>query len=177
MKDKDYELFGKLLSTPGFFIGFKSVERAVAFMIGYAAGRGESNSEIYNGFSEWLREGYGVQSSIGWERIVKLGELSEESAFDRARDLWFRYLSQREQTECRCDQESRFEGEEAHLYEQHHLELLIVNNVEHTSLLRCPSGGVFWRQFYELPEMHGGGIPILEKTSKEDAKIEFCYPK
>lgn len=67
----------------------------------------------------------------------------------------------------------RLEGNEGQDYARHNLVQVVVDDVNWKVLYRNPATGEYWKEFFPSSEMHGGGPPVFEKISEQEAKREF----
>jgi hypothetical protein len=68
---------------------------------------------------------------------------------------------------------NRLEGNEGKNYAQLHLMKIKTDAVHWQTLWKNPQTGELWKEFFPMPEMHGGGPPVFIKITEQEAKSEF----
>lgn len=68
---------------------------------------------------------------------------------------------------------SRLEGNEGQEFARKNLVRVRVDDVNWIVLHQNPATREHWRESFPHSEMHGGGPPVFEKITAEDAKREF----
>jgi hypothetical protein len=67
----------------------------------------------------------------------------------------------------------RLEGNEGKEFARVHLVEVVVDDVNWKILHRNPATNEYWKESFPQSEMHGGGPPVFDRISKEEAKEEF----
>ena len=68
---------------------------------------------------------------------------------------------------------NRLEGNEGQEFARMNLVQVVVDDVNWKILHRNPKTGEYWKESFPHSEIHGGGPPVFEKISEEEAKREF----
>jgi hypothetical protein len=68
---------------------------------------------------------------------------------------------------------NRLEGNEGQEFARKNLVQVVVDDVNWKVLHRNSTTGEYWRESFPQSEMHGGGPPVFEKISEEEARREF----
>ncbi|GEM_PF-1103287 len=71
----------------------------------------------------------------------------------------------------------RLKGNEGQKFARKHFVQIVVDDVNWKILHRDPSTGEYWKEFFPDSEMHGGGPPVFERISEEDARREFKFDR
>jgi hypothetical protein len=67
----------------------------------------------------------------------------------------------------------RLEGNEGQEFARKYLVQVVVDDVNWKVLHRNPKTGEYWKEWFAQSEMQGGGPPVFERISYEEAKREF----
>ena len=76
-------------------------------------------------------------------------------------------------TTCRCTTLDSLSGRDGQDYARAHLEQVLVDDERWLVLHQCPITSLYWRESFPHSEEHGGGSPLFEKITDEQASEEF----
>jgi hypothetical protein len=68
---------------------------------------------------------------------------------------------------------NRLEGNEGQEFARKNLVQVVVDDMNWKVLHRDPTTGEYWKEYFPHSEMQGGGPPVFEKISEEEAGREF----
>ena len=76
---------------------------------------------------------------------------------------------------CRCETVESLEGRDGQDYARAHLDEVTVDQERWLVLHRCPVTKLYWRESFPHSDEHGGGSPLFERITEEQATKEFRF--
>lgn len=91
------ELLARIKRRPGTYLGCRSISLLRVFLLGWATARGfdVEDTDVLNGFQDWVAERYWIQSSYGWADILLFHAEDERAAFEEFWRQFDEYLLSR----------------------------------------------------------------------------------